>query len=154
MRTHVGRNFLIPKPRIDHPRSTEVHHSKSGSSPCLNRIVGGPYSPMSGSASRLHATTLGIRQYSINIHRSLSETTHDTSAFEYDHTICLLDSALGVGNERGGTSASGEKFQNLDDCPSSLAVLSSNRSAAIRFSSAFSSSSWRNRFISEGIRPA
>ena len=44
--------------------------------------------------------------------------------------------------------------QSFRETTSCSIALSSERSATRRFSFAFSSSSWRNRFISDGIRPA
>src|SRR5690554_6562279 len=44
--------------------------------------------------------------------------------------------------------------QSFFDSTSCSMALSSDRSATMRLSLAFSSSSWRSRFTSEGIRPA
>lgn len=75
-------------------------------------------------------------------------------AVDFQHRACTPDRNLPVRLDRVDKLALAGRPQSfLESTPCSMA-LSSDRSATIRFSLAFSFSSCRSRFISEGIKPA
>ncbi len=73
---------------------------------------------------------------------------------DLQHRTCAPDRDLPVRRDRVDKLALAGRPQSFFDSTSWSMALSSDRSATIRFSLAFSSSSWRRRFISDGISPA
>lgn len=73
---------------------------------------------------------------------------------DFQHRACTPDRNLPIHFQRVDKLALAGRPQSFFESTSCSMSLSSDRSATIRFSLAFSSSSCRSRFISEGIRPA
>ena len=75
-------------------------------------------------------------------------------AVDFQHRACTPDRNLPVRLDRVDKLALAGRPQSFFESTSCSMALSRDRSATIRFSLAFSSSSCRSRFISEGIKPA